>query len=187
MYEKLSQKIKSYVKVLTIIGMALSMIGGIIAAVLLIRTGSDNSILLGLGAIVAAAVIAFFLYYFSFFAYGFGELLEQQTLQINLDRQILNALRDQTAVERKVPKPAAPQPPQPMHTGMPLPPYPPYPAQKPGYPPYPPYPGQPAEPYRAPKTPYGQYAPPQPQNYRTQTPYGTATGFNEDFHYEPKR
>lgn len=194
MYTNVSQKIKGFVKIFTIILMALLLIAGIVGAVLLIRSGANMAILWGLAAVAAAIVLDVILYYLSCFAYGFGELLEQQAIGIGLNRQILNVLRDQNAIQEKKPE----QP-----SAAPTPTYPPFPypnvpthhsaaaatpRQAPVYP-YPPQPVTP-EPYQQPyppKTPYGQYNTPQTQNYRTQTPYGTATGFNEDFHYEPKR
>ena len=183
MYENLSQKIKSYVKLFTIIAMVLVLIGGIAGAILLIRQGSSVSILLGIGAILVAAIVDVVLYYLSCFAYGFGEMLEQQATQISLERQLLNAVRDLQPVNSER-KPAACPPPQPapppVTATTTYPPHTPYHSvpPRPAYP-YPPRPQSPSWPQQ----PYGQ----QPQNYCTHTPYGTSTGFNENYHYEPKR
>ena len=185
MYENLSQKIKRYVKIFTIIAMVLVLLTGIGAAIVLMRMGGTLLVLAGIGAIFFAAITDILLYYDSLFAYGFGELLEQQATQINLSRQILNAQRDANAsAQEKQPAPTA-APRQPVSAA---------PTYSAGYPAYPPagqrpyaYPQQDTwqpkpDHHWQPKQPaYGQYP------YRTQNPYGTSTGFNEDYHYEPKR
>ena len=184
MYDNLSQKIKSYVRVFTIVVMALVLAGGIAAAIILIRRGGELSILLGLGLIFFTAVLDILLYYLSCFAYGFGEMLEQQATQISLQRQLLGAMRDLNAAQPERPAPPVPQQP-PVSAASQYPPYTPYHNNQPQRPAYP-YPArhQPADQGWPQKQPaYGPYH----QNYRTQTPYGTSTGFNEDYHYEPKR
>ena len=185
MYENLSQKIKSYTKIFTIIAMVLVLLGGIAAAFILIRHGGKLWTLVGIGMIFLAAVMDILLYLGSLFAYGFGEMLEQQATQISLSRQILNAKRDANAAaaEKQPAAPAMPprQPVSPPSYPNSYPVYPqrpyPYPQAEPAWPPKQEQPWPPKQP------PYSPY----PGSYRTQNPYGTSTGFNEDYHYEPKR
>lgn len=193
MYENLSQKIKRYVKIVTIIIMVLVLLGGIAAAFILIRRGGQISTFVGIAMIFVAAISDILIYVCSLFAYGFGEMLEQQATQINLSRQILNAKRDANAAAQDKPA-GAPSIPSRQHAPS-------APAYSGGYPTYGsapqrtyPYPQQQEPAWQQPKyqpestwqpkqPPYGQY----PGSYRTQNPYGTSTGFNEDYHYEPKR
>lgn len=194
MYENLSQKIKLYTKAFTIVLMALILLGGVGTAFMLIRLGNQLYTLIGIGVIFFAAILDIVIYLYSLFAYGFGELLAQQATQINLSRQILNAQRDSAAPAAEKPAaavpptaPAAPSmsPRQPV--APPRPSYPAYPtdARRPyGYPQPEPTWQQPQEqPWQPKQPPYGTY----PGSYRTQNPYGTSSGFNEDYHYEPKR
>ena len=161
MYDNIAQKIKGFVRVFTLVLMLLVLIGGIAAAVLLFQRGTERALLTAIGIIIGAVVADILLYFLSCFAYALGEHLENQATLLALNRQLVGALRTQTATQPQVqtsqmqtPQMQTPQAPQPVPSG---------------------------------------YAPqhiPQPEAapyYRTQTPYGTATGFNENFHYEPRR
>ncbi len=178
MYDNVSQKLKSFTKVLTIILLVLIPAGGITGGILLLLAGAPIGY--AIASVLGGAVLALLVYYGSCFAYGLAELLEQQTIATSLLRQMAHS--NQPPVQQQRQEPAAPayplrqtgprQPVQPPAVPQPEPCVGAYPYAKPPYSSYTPQPG-----------PYAPYTP----QYRTQTPYGTATGFNEEFRYEPKR
>ena len=157
MYDNVSQKLKSFTKVLTVILLVLIPVGGITGGILLLLAEAPIGYVIA--SVLGSAVLALLVYYGSCFAYGLAELLEQQTIATSLLRQMAHS--NQSAVQQTRQEPA-PQP-EPCAGA--------YPYAKPQYSGY---------------TQPGPYVPYTPQ-YRTQTPYGTATGFNEEFRYEPKR
>lgn len=180
MYDNVSQKLKSFTKVLTIILLVLIPAGGITGGIFLLLAEAPIGYVIA--SVLGSAVLALLVYYGSCFAYGLAELLEQQTIATSLLRQVAHS--NQSPVQQTRQESAAPtyplrqtgpgprQPMQPPAAPQPEPCAGAYPYAKPQYSGYTPQPG-----------PYVPYTP----QYRTQTPYGTATGFNEEFRYEPKR
>ncbi len=179
MYDNVSQKLKSFTKVLTVILLVLIPAGGITGGILLLLAEAPIGYVIA--SVLGSAVLALLVYYGSCFAYGLAELLEQQTIATSLLRQVAHS--NQSPVQQTRQEPAAPTYPL-RQTG----PGPRQPMQPPAAPQPEPCAG--AYPYAKPQysgyTQPGPYVPYTPQ-YRTQTPYGTATGFNEEFRYEPKR
>lgn len=180
MYDNVSQKLKSFTKVLTVILLVLIPAGGITGGIFLLLAEAPIGYVIA--SVLGSAVLALLVYYGSCFAYGLAELLEQQTIATSLLRQVAHS--NQSPVQQTRQEPAAPtyplrqtgpgprQPMQPPAAPQPEPCAGAYPYAKPQYSGYTLQPG-----------PYVPYTP----QYRTQTPYGTATGFNEEFRYEPKR
>ena len=180
MYDNVSQKLKSFTKVLTIILLVLIPAGGITGGIfLLFGRGAIGYVI---ASVLGSAVLALLVYYGSCFAYGLAELLEQHRSRpaccgrwrIATSRRCSRRGREPAAPTYPLRQtgPGPRQPMQPPAAPQPEPCAGAYPYAKPQYSGYTPQPG-----------PYVPYTP----QYRTQTPYGTATGFNEEFRYEPKR
>lgn len=104
MYDNVSQKLKSFTKVLTVILLVLIPASGITGGILLLL--AEAPIGYGDRVCVRRAVLALLVYYGSCFAYGLAELLEQQTIATSLLRQMAHS--NQSAVQQTRQEPAAP-------------------------------------------------------------------------------
>lgn len=104
MYDNVSQKLKSFTKVLTVILLVLIPAGGITGGILLLLAEAPIGYVIA--SVLGSAVLALLVYYGSCFAYGLAELLEQQTIATSLLRQMAHS--NQSAVQQTRQEPAAP-------------------------------------------------------------------------------
>ena len=96
MYDNVSQKLKSFTKVLTVILLVLIPVGGITGGILLLLAEAPIGYVIA--SVLGSAVLALLVYYGSCFAYGLAELLEQQTIATSLLRQVAHS--NQSAVQQ---------------------------------------------------------------------------------------
>lgn len=89
MYDNVSQKLKSFTKVLTIILLVLIPAGGITGGIFLLLAEAPIGYVIA--SVLGSAVLALLVYYGSCFAYGLAELLEQQTIATSLLRQVAHS------------------------------------------------------------------------------------------------
>ena len=104
MYDNVSQKLKSFTKVLTVILLVLIPAGGITGGILLLLAEAPIGYVIA--SVLGSAVLALLVYYGSCFAYGLAELLEQQTIATSLLRQVAHS--NQSAVQQTRQEPTAP-------------------------------------------------------------------------------